>query len=298
LILGHTLPERVEEVVRNRLRQVVYRTDMAAALSAAAQRSGMPAQVHVKIETGTNRQGVALADLAAFAAHLAGLSGIRVEGAYTHFANVEDTLDPSFAALQFERFRQGLGILRGAGIHPPLVHAAATAGALLYPQSEFTMARIGIGLYGIWPSRETHIAARERGRRIALDPVLAWKSRLAQVKTVEKGEYIGYGLTFQAPRLMHLGVVPIGYYDGYDRKLSNSGRALVNGHPAPVVGRVMMNMIALDVTHAEASADDEVVLIGRQGQSEIRVEELAEKVGTIPYEILSRINPLIPRIAV
>jgi alanine racemase len=221
-----------------------------------------------------------------------------VEGAYTHFANIEDTLDPSFAAAQRERFRQGIDILRGAGLQPLVAHAAATAGALLYDQSEFSMTRIGIGLYGIWPSRETQLAARERGLRIALTPVLTWKTRVAQIKTVEAGEYVGYGLTFQAPRSMRVAVLPVGYYDGFDRKLSNSGRVLVNGVFAPVIGRVAMNMIMLDVTEANVRPDDEVVLIGRQGNAEIRAEELAEKCGTIAYEVLSRINPLIPRVAV
>jgi alanine racemase len=298
LILGHTEPERFGDVVRQRLRQVVYRIDMAEALSAAAVQADAPVNIHIKIETGTNRQGVALGDLPAFAKRVASLPGLQVEGAYTHFANIEDTLDPSFAASQRERFSQGVRILREAGNPLPVIHAAATAGALLYDQSDFTMARVGIGLYGVWPSRETQLAARERGLRIALAPVLSWKTRIAQIKTVGAGEYVGYGLTYQAPRPMRVAVLPIGYYDGFDRKLSNSGRALVNGVFAPVVGRVAMNMIMLDVSEAHASEDDEVVLIGRQGKSEIRAEELAEKAGTIAYEILSRLNPLIPRVEV
>jgi alanine racemase len=160
------------------------------------------------------------------------------------------------------------------------------------------MVRVGIGAYGIWPSRETQLAARERGRQISLNPALTWKTRVAQVKTVEAGSYIGYGLTYQANRRMKIAVLPIGYFDGYDRKLSNCGRALVGGRPAPVVGRVMMNMTALDITDVDAKEDDEVVLIGRQAKAEIRVEEVAEKSGTIAYEVLSRINPIIPRVLV
>src|SRR5262249_42517196 len=157
----------------------------------------------------------------------------------------------------------------------------ASAGALLYPETGFTMIRLGIGAYGIWPSRETQLAARERGRRITLTPALTWKTRVAQVKSVEAGECVGYGLTYQASRRMHIVVVPVGYYDGYDRKLSNCGRALVRGHAVPVIGRVAMNMMMFDVTDVGADLDEEVVLIGSQGKSEIRVEELAEKIGTI-----------------
>jgi alanine racemase len=162
----------------------------------------------------------------------------------------------------------------------------------------FTMVRVGIGTYGIWPSRETQLAARERGKRPSLQPVLTWKTRVAQVKHVAAGEYVGYGLTYRASRPMTLVVLPVGYYDGYDRKLSNSGRALIHGQPASVVGRVAMNMTMLDVTDIGAELDDEVVLIGRQGNAEIRAEELAEKIGSIPYEVVSRINPLIRRVRV
>jgi len=295
LIMGHTPSGDAETLVRAGFRQVVYRPDALAALAAAAQKTGLAARIHLKIETGTHRQGVALSELPSFAEAIAGMPGLTVEGAYTHFANIEDTLDPSYAQLQLARFREALDLLSGLGVRPSFLHAAATAGAVLYPETHFDLIRVGVGAYGIWPSRETRLAARERGRTISLAPVLTWKSRLVQVKTVAAGGFVGYGLTFQANRPMRLGVVPVGYFDGYDRGLSNSGRALVGGKPAPVVGRVAMNMMAIDVTDTEAREDDEVVLLGRQGASEIAAEELAEKVGTIPYEILSRINPLLPR---
>ena len=237
-------------------------------------------------------------DLESFVRQLSSMPRLQVEGVYTHFANIEDTLDPSFAHLQLERFQDALEILKRAGIQPVHVHASATAGVLLYPETDFTMVRVGIGAYGIWPSRETQLAARERGRLIGLSPALTWKTRIVQVKKVSAGGFVGYGLTYQTRRTMDLAIVPVGYYDGYDRKLSNSGRALVLGQYVPVVGRVAMNMLMLDVTDCSASADDEVVLLGRQGKAEIRVEELAEKIGSIPYEVVSRINPLLPRCVV
>jgi alanine racemase len=294
-ILGHTPPEQANEVVDNRYRQVLYRLDVAKALNESARRFQMTAKVHLKIETGTNRQGIPVAELPSFLAELKKLPGLEIEGAYTHFANIEDTLDPSFAEFQIKNFREALGILNGLGIRPPKVHASATAGTLLYEHADFTMVRVGIGAYGIWPSRETQLAARERGRRLSLLPILSWKTRVVQVKNVNAGDHVGYGLTYRASRPMKLVVLPIGYYDGYDRKLSNSGRALIHGQPASVVGRVAMNMTMLDVTDIGAQVDDEVVLIGRQGNAEIRLEEMAEKIGTIPYEVAARINPLIPR---
>ncbi len=294
-ILGHTSIDRVEDVVRGGYRQVVYRLDVAKALSETARKLNTTAKVHLKIETGTNRQGIAASGLEAFAGELQKLAAIEVEGAYTHFANIEDTLDPSFAQLQLQRFQETRAALGRAGIRPTYIHASATAGALLYPEMDFDMVRVGIGAYGIWPSRETQVAARERGRRVTLAPVLTWKTRVVQVKEVRAGDYVGYGLTYRARRSMKLAVLPVGYYDGYDRKLSNSSHALIHGQSVPVVGRVAMNMTMLDVTDAGAEPDDEVVLLGRQGSSEIRVEELAEKIGTIPYEVVARVNPLIPR---
>ena len=295
-ILGHTHLNEIESVVQNGYRQVLYRLDVARALSSAAEKTGLSAKVHLKIETGTNRQGISLGELETFAAELRKLPGITIEGAYTHFANIEDTLDPSFAQSQLRRFQDGLAMLDRAGIRPAHVHASATAGSLLYPEMDFTMVRAGIGIYGVWPSRETQLAARERGRRLSLEPVLQWKTRVVQVKGVNPGDYIGYGLTYRASRPMNLVVLPIGYYDGYDRRLSNAGRALIHGRHASIVGRIAMNMTVLDVTDIGAQLDDEVVLIGRQGNAEIRAEELAEKIGTIAYEVLARINPLIPRV--
>jgi alanine racemase len=295
LILGHSSADNIEAIVQQGFRQVIYRRDLAQAFSDAATRIAKPARVHLKIETGTNRQGIPLDEVAPLAESIAGLPGIEIEGVYTHFANIEDTLDPSYAELQLGRFKQAISSLEKVGIHPRQVHANATAGILLYPETHFTMVRLGIGAYGVWPSRETQIAARERGRMVSIQPALTWKTRIAQIKTIASGEYVGYGLSFQTQRPTTLAIIPVGYYEGYDRGLSNSGRALVGGRPVPIVGRVAMNMTVLDVTDVGPSLDDEVVLIGRQGANEITADELAERTGTISYEVLSRINPLLER---
>jgi len=294
-ILGHTEIDRLDYVISGEFRQVLYRQDIAVALSRFAKERSTTARIHLKVETGTHRQGVALGNLESFVEELLALSNLEIEGVYTHFANIEDTLDPTFAQFQIDEFRRALSIVKEAGARPSWIHASATSGALLYPETGFNMIRVGIGTYGIWPSRETQLAARERGRRITLTPALSWKTRIAQIKTISPGEFVGYGLTYQANHPMKIAILPIGYYDGYDRKLSNSGRVLVGGQAVPVIGRVMMNMIAIDVTDVDVKPDDEVVLIGRQGKAEIRAEELAEKIGTIAYEVVSRINPGIPR---
>ena len=295
LILGYSRIEDAAEIVGREFRQVTYRQDTARALSVAAQKTGKPAMIHLKIETGTNRQGIPLGEVAAFSRFVSRLPGIEIEGVYTHFANIEDTLDPSFAKVQLERFEAATTQIEDNGIRPAHVHADTTAGILLYPETHFTMVRLGLGGYGVWPSRETRIAARERGRGINLEPVLAWKTRIVQLKNIEAGEYVGYGLSYRANRATTLAVVPVGYYEGYDRALSNAGHALVGGGAVPIVGRVAMNMMALDVTEVVPQPDDEVVLIGRQGENEITADQLADKTGTIAYEVLSRINPLLER---
>lgn len=295
LILGYAETCSAETIVGKGFRQVVYRMDGAEALSRAAVAAGRTVRVHLKIETGTNRQGVPIEEVAGFGRAVAALPGVEVEGMYTHFANIEDTLDPSYARLQLSRFHDAVKALDQVGIRPTQIHGAATAGILLYPETHFTMVRLGIGAYGVWPSRETQIAARERGRAAMLEPAMTWKTRIAQLKRIEPGEYVGYGLSFQATRPTTLAVIPVGYSEGYDRKLSGSGQALVRGHRVPVVGRVAMNMTMLDVTDAEAEADDEVVLLGRQGGAEITADDLADRIGTISYEVLARINPLLER---
>jgi alanine racemase len=296
-ILGYTDPGQLDTVVANDFRQVVYRADIAAGLSKAAQSRNTSARIHLKLETGTNRQGIPLGELPELVRQIREMPGLIIEGAYTHFANIEDTLDPSFAERQLDKFREALKALEQEGVRLTQIHAAATAGTLLYPETGFSMIRLGIGAYGIWPSRETQLAARERGRRITLIPAMTWKTRVAQIKTVEAGEHVSYGLTYQASHRMQVAVLPIGYYDGYDRKLSNCGRVLIRGRAVPVIGRVAMNMTMVDVTDVAAQPDDEVVLLGRQGSAEIRAEELADKIGTIAYEVVTRINPRIPRIA-
>lgn len=295
LIMGHSQISEASTIVADGFRPVTYRIDLAKALSEAAVKLKKQVKLHLKVETGTNRQGVHFSEVASFGEMVSELPGIEIEGISTHFANIEDTADPSFALLQLKRFNEAIEKLAIVGIHPAEVHAAATASILLYPQTHFTMVRLGIGGYGIWPSRQTREAAQERGIQASLEPALSWKAEIAQLKTIKAGEHVGYGLSFQAKRQTILAVVPVGYYEGYDRRLSNSGTALVAGEIVPVVGRVAMNMIMLDVTDTKPSIGDEVILIGSQDDANITVEGVADAIGTIPYEVLARLNPLLKR---
>ena len=222
----------------------------------------------------------------------------RSEGVSTHFADIEDTTDHVFAMEQIERFEHALDNLRSLGIKPSIPHSACSAATILFPRTHFGMVRVGISLYGLWPSRETRVSAQTLGRGpIALDPVMCWKTRISQVKELDDGEFVGYGRTYRATRNSRIAVLPVGYSDGYDRRLSNAAHVLIGGCRAPIRGRICMNLTMVDVSDIPgASAGDEVVLLGRQGDEVITVDDLADWAGTINYEIVTRLAQTIPRI--
>lgn len=290
LIMGHTESDDIEHVVRHGFRQAVFRRDTAFAMSEAACELDTPAYTHLKVETGLYRLGVPLDELAAFANFLAGLDGVVVEGVYTHFADVEDPAS-TFYREQLETLRKAVDVLHAGGIRVSYVHASPSAGALLASQETMTLARVGIGLYGVWPSSETRGAVPD----IELQPVLSWKCRIVQVKAVAAGESVGYDRTYRASSPRRIAVIPVGYYDGFDRKLSGRGAVLVHGRRAPVVGRVAMNMTMIDVTETGAKEDDEVVLIGEQGAESIAADDVAGWSDTIAYEVLARLSRELPR---
>jgi len=189
--------------------------------------------------------------------------------------------------------------LEKKGFKAAVNHIACTAASLVFPQTRLQLARIGIGLYGLWPSRETMVSLKEQGSEFKLEPVLSWKTRVAQVKTVAAGEYIGYGCTFRTSRKTRIAVLPVGYYDGYDRKLSNTAYVLIKGKRAPIRGRVCMNLCMADITDIPGvRPEDEVVLLGKQGREQLSSEQLAQWIGTINYEVVTRINPMLPRVVV
>lgn len=306
LILGYTLDGRLAECVENRISFVVYNLSTAKALrrlklaplSLRPKKDAKAAFVHLKVETGTSRQGVAGEELRRLVRELKKTPGVVIEGASTHYANIEDTTDSSYAELQLERYRENLELLKREGVDPPWKHTACSAAAILYPETYFNLARLGISMYGLWPSKETLAVARREKRVLALKPVLAWKTVIAQIKRLPKGTPVSYGLTERTTRPSKLAVLPVGYWDGYDRRgMSHVGQVLVRGRRCKVVGRVCMNMCVIDVTDVPGvSVEDEVVLLGRQRRETITAEELASKMDTINYEVVTRINPTIRRI--
>ncbi|MBU1916055.1 alanine racemase, partial [Patescibacteria group bacterium] len=238
-------------------------------------------------------------DLSSFLRWIKQKKSIQLEGLYTHFANIEDTSDPIYALKQLKRFKTAVAITESLIGRPKILHTACSAAALLYPETQFDLVRVGISLYGMWPSELTQENVKLVGNRVILKPALTWKTRIVQIKNIARGTPISYGLTEKVSRNSKIAVLPIGYWDGFDRGWSSIASVLVHGKRAKVLGRVCMNMCIVDVTDIRsAQPGDEVVLLGQQGKENIRAEELAAKIGTINYEVVTRINPLLPRIIV
>jgi len=300
LVLGYVPFRGLEEAAARDLRLTVYNRETVVKLSTLAVRLGKTVPVHVKIETGTWRQGVVLKDVGAFVKDIQKRPGLVVEGLSSHFANIEDTTKHDYPRRQLAAYRSACRELDERGVSVPFKHMSCTASTILFPEPDFNLARVGIGLYGLWPSKETYLSCiLEKRKPLSLEPVLSWKARVAQVKKVPAGAYIGYGCTFRTTRPTVLAVVPVGYYDGYDRGLSNAAHVLVRGRRAPVRGRVAMDFFMADVTDVPGiKLEDEVTLLGADGRERITAEDLAALAGTISYEILARINPLIPRVVV
>jgi len=298
LVLGYITLENLFLPVENDISFVVY--NMESLKKIVSLKMEKTAKIHLKIETGLNRQGVSESDLPEFLKFVKShKNSIYLEGVYTHFANIEDTLDPSFAKKQLFEFNKALKTVRKEGFKPSMVHSAASAGALLYPETHFSMVRVGFGIYGWWMSLETRVSLLAQKKDLDLQPVLTWKSIVAQIKRINVGESVGYGQTWFATRKTKIAVIPVGYSDGYDRKLSNIGRVIINGTHALVIGRVAMNMIMVDVTDVKnIKLEDEVALLGNMDGLKVSADEIAKKIGTINYEVVSRISPLLPRIVV
>lgn len=283
LVLLGVEPGDMEEAVARDVRPVVFRGDHARMLSAVARRRGQRVRVHLKVDTGMGRLGVPWRDAAAFLDELLDMPGIELEGVLSHFA-VADEEDKAYCDCQLERFAGILRLLEERGRPVTYAHIANSAGLLDLQHAHFHMVRPGIMLYGAQPSDVLL-------RPASLQPVMAFKSRILQLKDVPGAHPIGYGRTYVTSEPARIATVPVGYDDGYSRLLSNKGQVLVRGQRAPLVGRVSMNMITVDVSRvAGVAEDDEVVLLGSQGQECITADEIAQWCGTISYEVFCNIG--------
>lgn len=250
-----------------------------------------PLKVHLKVDTGLNRLGMEKGEVIEAAKILSSNQNIVLEGVYSHLAAVEEN-NFEFTSLQITEFEIAIKLLTNAGFDHLIKHIAATSAVIILPDSGFDMVRCGIGIYGLWPSEEIKATFN---RPDFLRPVLTYMTELVQVKEIKIGEKIGYGCSFEAKEDMEIGILPIGYYEGLDRGLSNIGEVLVKSKRCPIVGRVAMNMCVVDITGIDAEVGDRVTIIGCDDSEEITADEIAKKINTINYEVVTRIPEHIER---
>jgi alanine racemase len=273
-------------------------------------------EIHIPIDAHLGREGILENQWSEFFKEVKKSNNLKLSGIYAHFANIEDTTNFSHAKKQVEKYKRAVALAAEHGFAELKTHISATSGLLIHENTlslgmkkkgENSIVRLGIGLYGLWPSEYIRTLYQ---RKLELKPVLNLKTKIAQVKTLPAEHTIGYGLTYKTEKNTKIAVIPVGYADGYDRGFSNIGEVLIRGTRCRILGRVAMNMFVVDVNHLKGvKAEEEVVLIGRQfarnasnvagadgEENEITAEELAKKIDTINYEITTRLNPLLPRI--
>ena len=292
LMLGAALPEEVELAVRDAVMPTISTVEEARWFAQAGKQLGRRVMLHVKVDTGMGRLGVQPETAQDLIRRIRELPNVEVQGVFTHFSASED--DAEFSRQQVGRFRVVLNQLEAAGLRPPLVHANNSGALLHQPDTLFNLVRPGLLVYGVVPpgSRRVSTVAPHRFR-----PAMTWKCRVGLIKVIPRGTPLSYGHTFTAPRSMRVATLTAGYGDGYLRAGSNSSRVLVQGRRCPVVGRITMDQMIVDVSRVPAvRVGDEVVLIGRQAGGEITVNEVAAWFGTIPWEVLTSITYRVPRL--
>jgi alanine racemase len=298
LILGPVPPDALDDALGAGVEVALWDTGAyVRELAAAAHKAHARVKAHVKVNTGLNRLGLAPEELQDAVEDYCHVRDIEIAGIFSHLASAEE-IDSPYTMHQLERFNhaytQAEPVLASHHVMP-VRHIAASAAAMVWPQTRLDMSRFGIALYGLWPSPQTREAMN--GGKLPLEPALSYVSELITTRQIDAGEAVGYGTTFHAPRTMRIGVVPVGYADGLSRALGNTGSVLIEGTRCPIVGRVAMNMSIVDLTHAgNAKCGSLVTLIGRDGDAEITADDWAVWTGTINYEVVTRLPASVPRV--
>lgn len=298
LMLGYVEISDLPNLVKLKCILSVFSLKQIFALDTAAGNAGVKQEIHVPVDAFLGREGFLFKELPKVFSAVKKCKNLQLTGMYAHFANIEDTADFTHAKKQIQEYEKALDSAKKSGFKNLQTHMSATSGILAYEKSAgiHPIVRLGIGTYGMWPSDDLR---KKYKNKLALKPVLAWKTKVAQVKTLPKGSTIGYGLTYKTKRATRIALIPQGYSDGVDRHLSNQGAVLIRGTRCRILGRVMMNMFSVDVSHLrKVKIEDEAVLLGKQGKEEITAEEIAHKLNTINYEITTKISALLPKIVI
>ncbi|PFK30935.1 alanine racemase [Bacillus cereus] len=290
LILGYTPVDAAKDAIEYDIMMTVYRIEDLKGIDEVAQRLGKKARIQVKIDTGMSRIGLQEEEVAPFLEELKNMKHIKVEGVFTHYSTA-DEIDKTYTNMQTNLFEKAVTTAKEMGIHLPYIHSSNSAGSMELSNTFQNMVRVGIGIYGMYPSKEVDNTV------VSLQPALSLKSKVAHIKHAKKNRGVSYGNTYVTTGEEWIATVPIGYADGYNRQLSNKGHALINGVRVPILGRVCMDQLMLDVTNAmPVHVGDEVVFYGKQGEKEILVEEIADMLGTINYEVTCMLDRRIPRV--
>ena len=285
-VLGYTPPHQARTVAVYDIAQTVYSMDGVRALAAAGVETGKPVKLHIKIDTGMGRIGIGPEEAGDFAAAVAAMSGVEIEGVFSHFATA-DADDKSYAYEQYGRFEEALERIKAKGIDIPIKHIANSAATLEMPDTHLDMVRPGIILYGLWPSPEVK-------QNMTLVPAMCLKARIAYVKNVPAGSGISYGRSYIAATESKIATLPIGYADGWTRLLSGRTDVLINGSRAPLVGRICMDQCMADVTDiADVKDGDTAILFGTPA---LTTDEVADILGTINYELVCLVGKRVPRV--
>jgi alanine racemase len=278
-------------VVRNDLTSTVCNLESAIALSREGVRTGKTAKVHLKIDSGMGRVGIDPETTVEFMRKIKELPGLQVSGIFSHMATADEK-EKSYAKHQIQVFSRVVANLKTAGLLPEKVHLANSAGIMELPESHFNMVRAGIMLYGLYPSNEVN------HKKANLKPVLSLKAKITFVKRVAKGTGISYGQKYHTERESTIATIPIGYADGWSRMLSNKVEAIVRGRKFPVVGTICMDQCMIDLKDEPINIGEEVILIGASGKESITTDIIAEKLGTINYEVACMLSNRLPKVFV
>lgn len=288
----------IDRAIREGIEFPVYSVHILDLLAARAEHCKERVKIHLKIDTGTSRVGFLPQELPHILRVVKKYRQVELVGVWTHLARAENPIDP-FNTLQLRAFSPIIALCKKQAFAALQYHASSSAALMWQKNSDLNLGRLGISLYGLWPSSEICNWMRDSRPDFSLRPVMSWKTRLIQIKEIPIGSFVGYDGTYQVKRPTLLGVIPVGYFDGFDRGLSNRAHVLVGGCRAPVLGRVCMNLTMVDLTDIAAVTEgNEVVIIGSQGGEHVSAEMMADWSATINYEVVSRIHPSLPRIVI
>ncbi|MEK7585825.1 MAG: alanine racemase [Patescibacteria group bacterium] len=296
LLLGYVGKNDIKTAIKLGCILTIFDLHHALLINESARKLGVKQKVHIAIDAHLGREGVLPSQVLFFIKEIKKMKNLYIDGIYAHFANIEDTTDFTYAQKQIDAYKEVTKLFREAGYKNVKTHISATSGVLVYEKWRGlnNIVRVGIGLYGMWPSVELQKIWK---KKIELKPVMKYITHIAQVKELLVGESIGYGTSYTTRKKMIIAVVPQGYSNGISRLSSNNGEVLVKGEYAPIIGRVAMNMFVVDVSHIKrVKPEDEVIILGLQKNETITAEDIAQKTQTINYEVTTRVSLLLPRV--